>query len=188
MQKKVYELSIVDLKRLKKDIIEIGDILKSKEFLEFIAQKCVTKIKEISSTKLSAGALDNNDISSYMQSHKYTVRGQTITLYNDSQINVASKTWMSEETRANYDVELSLAKIIEFGIGYTGGLASYDYVDADWQYDVNEHGYKGWYYKDDAGNTVWTNGFVGKQIYAELMIYLDNHLNEWIEEYFNKKL
>jgi hypothetical protein len=188
MQKKVYELSIVDLKRLKKDIIEIGDILKSKEFLEFIAKKCVEKVKEISSTKLSAGALENNDVTAYMQSHNYSIRGDTITLYNDSQIDVASKSWMSEETLANYNAQLSLGKIIEFGIGYTGGLGSYDYVDSDWHYDVNEHGYKGWYYEDKAGNLVWTNGFAGKQIYAELMNYLDNHLNEWIDEYFNKKL
>lgn len=188
MQKKTYELSITDLKRLKKDIIEIGDILKSKEFLDFIAKKCVEKVKEISSTKLSASALEDGEETAYMQSHNYSIHGDTITLYNDSQIDVASKTWMSEETRANYKAQLSLGKIIEFGIGYTGGLASNDYVDADWQYDVNEHGYKGWYYKDKAGNTIWTNGFAGKQIYAELMNYLDNHLGEWIDEYFEKKL
>ena len=188
MQKYEYELSLPELKRLKKDIEEIKNVFQSKEFLEFIAKKCVAKIKEISATKLSDSALANEDTNIYMQSHKYSVHGNVITLYNDSQIDVASKTWMSEETRANYKAELSLAKVIEFGIGYTGGMGNYSYVDDDWQYDVNSHGYKGWYYEDAAGNKIWTNGFVGKQIYATLMDNLDELIPKWIDEYFKTKL
>ena len=188
MQKYKYELSIVDLKRLKKDIEEIRDVIKSKEFLEFIAKKCVQYIKYICTTKLSDNAISNDDVTAYMQHHKYSIHGSVITWYNDSQIDVASKTWMSPDKLSNYKAELSLAKIIEFGIGYTGGMGSYSYVDEDWQYDVNNHGSKGWYYKNDSGTTIWTNGYMGKQIYATLMDNLDDLIPKWIDEYFKIKL
>ena len=188
MQKYTYELSISELKRLKKDLNEIKELFLDRKFLEYIAENCVKQIKEICATKLSDSAISNDDESSYMQHHKYSVRGNTITLYNDSQIDVASKTWMSDATRSKYKAELSLAKVIEFGIGYTGGTGTYSYVDDDWEYDVNEHGFRGWYYEDASGNKCWTNGFYGKQIYATLMENLDNLIPKWIDEYIKKKL
>lgn len=188
MQKHTYELSLSELRRLKRDITDIGYIIKSNEFLEFIAKKCIAKLRQISQFKLSDSALSNKEQSAYMQNHKYIVHNGVITLYNDSQIDVASKTWMSDATRANYKAELSLSKVIEYGIGYTGGLGAYSYSEDNWQYDVNSHGYKGWYYEDETGNKCWTNGFYGKQIYATLMDIIDELIPKWIDEYINKKL
>ena len=94
---------------------------------------------------------------------------------------------MKETTKANYPAQLSLAKIVEYGIGYTGMRTDQTEVE-DWEYDVNNHGYRGWYYEDSNGQIHWTNGFEGRLIFLNLKKAILNNIEKWINEYIEMKL
>ena len=104
------------------------------------------------------------------------IEDDTIILYNNSKIDISSKN-MKETTKANYPAQLSLAKIVEYGIGYTGDLKTDKTEVEDWEYDV-----------DDSGQTVWTNGFEGRLIYYKLQNNIKQNIGKWIKEYVELKL
>ena len=183
MSVKTYYLDTDSLLELEEYIDRIIEILNSKQFYQYIGNKCLDLLKEISLNKLTTINEENLETSKYINSHHLEIKDNVIILSNDSMVDLSKKN-MTDETMARYTIGLSLAKIVEYGIGYTGWINP-NIETGDWQYDVNNHGYKGWYYKDDNGNTVWTNGFAGRQIYANLMIQIGEKLDGWVEEYFN---
>ena len=93
---------------------------------------------------------------------------------------------MSEETKANYPgMTLSLAKLVEYGMGYTGLTSTPNQEEVeDWEYDVNNHGYTGWYYYDNDGERYWTNGFAGRMVFYQLKQHTEQKIFDWIAEYW----
>ena len=184
-----FELSKKDINRLQKFYESIPKLLESEKFKEYIAEKAEEGLKFIQKTSLTTINSDEDiDLSNYMNSNHTKIEGDTIYLYNDAVIDIDSKN-MSQTTKDRYPAQLSLAKIVEYGIGYTGA----NFTDAtgeveDWEYDKNHHGYKGWYYKDENDVIHWTNGFAGRMIFFKLKEYVKVNIEKWIIDYLNKEL
>lgn len=185
-------LSVKGIKTLREKLKAIEKLLTDKKLYEYIAEKCMKELNEITLEKLTTVDEENIDTSYYASRHQYKIEGNTIYIYNDSTIDISSKN-MSEVTKAKYPAQLSLAKIVEYGIGYTG--ANFTVIPEgtalpsdNWEYDVNNHGYKGWYYTDENGEVIWTNGFEGRLIYHELVSRIKRNASKWISEYIGKNI
>lgn len=185
-------LSVKGIKTLREKLKAIEKLLTDKKIYEYIAEKCMKELNEITLEKLTTVDEENIDTSYYASRHQYKIEGNTIYIYNDSTIDISSKN-MSEVTKAKYPAQLSLAKIVEYGIGYTG--ANFTVIPEgtalpsdNWEYDVNNHGYKGWYYTDENGEVIWTNGFEGRLIYHELVSRIKRNASKWISEYIGKNI
>lgn len=185
-------LSIKGIKTLREKLKAIEKLLTDKKIYEYIAEKCMKELNEITLEKLTTVDEENIDTSYYASRHQYKIEGNIIYIYNDSTIDISSKN-MSEVTKAKYPAQLSLAKIVEYGIGYTG--ANFTVIPEgtalpsdNWEYDVNNHGYKGWYYTDENGEVIWTNGFEGRLIYHELVSRIKRNASKWILEYIGKNI
>lgn len=185
-------LSVKGMKDLKNYFEQIRKLLTDKRLYNFIANKCMEELNEITLERLTTIDEESIDTSYYASRHQFRIEGDIIYIFNDSTIDIASKN-MSEVTKAKYPAQLSLAKIVEYGIGYTG--ANFTVIPEgtalpsdDWEYDVNNHGYKGWYYTDESGNIIWTNGFEGRLIYHELVSRIKRNASKWIKEYLDKNI
>lgn len=172
------------------DILNNFDmLLTDKNLLKYLATKCRQTLADIcmfNLTTISTG--EDIKSSDYLSGNHYEIEYDKgiIYLYNNSKVDVSSKT-MSKEKRAKYPLQLSLAKIVEYGIGYTGSINAKD-NDDDWEYDVNNHGNKGWYYIDKNGKKTWTNGFAGRYIYLKLKLAIETNITNWIIEYVDKNM
>lgn len=180
-----YELTIANIEKMQKQLQEIERLWSSDDFAKFIGRKLRYRLKEIQKHKLSTiNSQEDIKASTYMNSNHLTISDGVIYIYNDAKIDISSKN-MSEVTKANYPAQLSLAKIVEYGIGYTGSINANGDED-DWAYDINNHGSKGWYYKDNNGEVHWTNGFAGRYVFLELKNYTIENIDKWVNEYINK--
>lgn len=189
---KVYEIdfSVAGMKKMQRLLSNINTLITDKKLLEYIGNKCKKELEKICVQNLTTLDEKTIDSSDYMKHNNLKIEKDTIILYNNSKIDISSKN-MKETTKANYPAQLSLAKIVEYGIGYTGNLRTDKTEVEDWEYDVHKpepHGYKGWYYIDDNGQTVWTNGFEGRLIYFKLKKKIKQNIYKWIKEYVELKL
>ncbi len=183
-----YDLSISDLTKLQKDLDKIPKILESQEFKQYLGERLEEALKFIQRTSLTTVNTDEDvEMSTYMNSNHLEIENDTVYIYNDATIDISSKN-MSETTKARYPAQLSLAKIVEYGIGYTGGAFTPQDEVEDWQYDVNGHGVKGWYYKGNDGEIHWTNGFAGRMIFYKLKEFVKAYIEKWIIDYMNEKI
>ena len=182
----VVDMSVTGLDETQKYLNRFKKLITDKAFRQFIADKCEKELYNICLLNLN---IDEEQVknSNYMNSMHTEIDKDYIYIYNDSEIDVQNKPYMEETTKANYPAKLSLAKIVEYGIGYTGQLRTPNVIELeDWEYDVNNHGYKGWYYKDSNGNKCWTNGFQGRLIFYKLKEYIEQNIAEWVYEYIDK--
>lgn len=185
-----YELSTSDMKFFEKYLDKFLELMDSTRLINYIAKKCEKELKNISVKNLSTiSTKEDIESSTYINSNKLEIdySKKEIILFNDSTIDVRTKN-ISQEKLNNYPLKLSLAQMVEFGIGYTGSLSANGEVPKDWQYDVNNHGAKGWYYKDNNGNYHWTNGYAGRFIFYKLKTYVEKNISKWIAEFFESNL
>ena len=182
-----YKIDIFDLDQWKEfegDMVKLKSVVQSKEFMNYIADKCILKLSQISSEKLG-GVRDDDvfyqDIDRYRTNHKVDVGTDVVIISNDT---MADLSHVSERTLQNYPDGFSIAKAIEFGTGIYGS----ENDDPEWRVQVNENRdyNKGWYYEKD-GSIRWSKGFGGKFIYYELLEYVKENIANWILEYlFNQ--
>lgn len=164
---------------------ELYELLSSKDLMVFLSKRLSEELRKIALTKLSTVNTDEDiDASVYLNSMKFEINDNEICFFNNAKVDLSTRN-ISPENRANYST-LSLAKIVEYGIGYTG-LMNTSPAPTDWEYDVNNHGSKGWVYKDSSGRTFWTNGFEGRLIYYTFMNYIRDNISNLIKEYILTK-
>ena len=176
-----YDLTEHDLNDFQKKLEKIEYLLLSEDYTKYLGRKMKEALKKIQKQRLKTiNTKEDIDESNYMSSNHLEIEDGTIYIYNDAIIDISSKN-MNETTKANYPAKLSLAKIVEYGIGYTGEI--YSQGNEDWVYDVNQHGNKGWYYKDKNGEIRWTNGYAGRYIFLALKEYVYEHISEWTDSY-----
>ena len=185
---KLYEVDLSEegITEIENKLKRIDTLITDEALLKYVGNKAMTELKKICSQKLTSYDDKSIDTSYYANSNHLEIDNDTIYIYNDSTIDIASKN-MKETTKANYPAQLSLAKIVEYGIGYTGMRTDQTEVE-DWEYDVNNHGYRGWYYEDSNGQIHWTNGFEGRLIFLNLKKAILNNIENWINEYIEMKL
>lgn len=116
MAKKEYEINIFDVKsieRFENDLNQLQDALKSKEFMQFLADKCMEELNSIIA-KTSSESEYNPQMSEYRDSNKVEIGNDYVRIYNDSMVDLSH---VSSRTLEHYTDGLSLAKLIEFGTG-----------------------------------------------------------------------
>ncbi len=182
-----FDLTPKGLRDAQKLLEKIETLWLSDKFQRHLGNILRKELIKIQKHKLST-INSNEDIktSTYMKSNHLEIKDGYIYLYNDATIDISNKN-MLETTKSRYPAQLSLAKIVEYGIGYTGSIYANEEVE-DWQFDVNNHGYKGWYYKDDNGEIHWTNGFAGRYIFLELKKYLEENIQKIIIDFLEEWL
>lgn len=168
----------------------ISYIFKSDAFYEYLGNKCKEALEMIQVAMLNESP-EEMELSNYLHSNhlEYDKETRSIILYNDATIDVASlNTFFSETTKENYPAKLSLAKMVEYGTGYIGATTPNQEEVENWEYDVNGHGVRGWFYKGANGKAVWTSGYEGKMIFYKTKEYIQRHISEWIAKYLEMKL
>lgn len=180
-----YEIEFDTFEQVDKFLLSLDKLLVgSKELSSFVAKKCEEELNRLCQEKLKYFNGEENIEGKYVSAMHTEFTSDYIYLYNDSEIDISSKDFKGKE---NYPNKLSLAEIVEYGIGYTGQLKTeLPEEGSDWEYDINNHGYKGWYYKDDQGNIHWTNGYEGKLIFYNLKLTVIDKIQDWIIEYLDK--
>ena len=184
-----YDLNRDGFRALKKDLKSISRSIRTKKFRKFLADKLMEELIQIQRQSLTTVNTELDVLlSNYISSNHVLIgngEDETILIYNDAEIDVSQKP-MSEETKANYPgMTLSLAKLVEYGMGYTGLTSTPNQEEVeDWEYDVNNHGYTGWYYYDNDGERYWTNGFAGRMVFYQLKQHTEQKIFDWIAEYW----
>ena len=177
-------LSEKDIKALSKKIKELKNLLSGNEFVYYLAQKCYQTLLKVTNDKLNSDD-DGMYFHSYRNNHQFQVDDKDVYLWNDTMVDLS---FVSEETRANYPNGLSLAKIVEYGTGIVGASSEASKFARDWQYDVNGHGNKGWFYVDSTGVLQWSKGIHGRLIFYETKRRIEENMEKWVAEYCELKL
>lgn len=177
------ELSKDGIKEFYTYVSNIQSAFKSKDFMEFIAKKANETLLQVQSEKLITE--DKGVDEEYRRSHKYYVNEEEIVLFNQATVPQSD---MGEDYQQFYPNGFDLAKAVEYGTGIVGaGSEGAKYAgNANWQYDVRGHGYKGWFYRDKNGNKFWTNGYSGRLIYLTTKQRIEQNINSWVNEYVEK--
>lgn len=191
-----YDLDKDGFDKLKKDLSDMKRSITTQKFKKYLAKKCLDELVEIQKKSLSTINTDEDVVASEYMNSNHVIIGNTnddtIFIYNDAMIDVSAKT-MSESKKLNYpNLTLSLAKLVEYGMGYTGlAFTPHQEEVEDWLYDIGEnpdgtlgHGSAGWYYKDNSGQTRWSNGFAGRMIFYQLKEHIKEKIMDWIAEYW----
>lgn len=170
---------------------QINELLQSKEFINYIAKIVSNHVNQIASEEvgtIGSDVLSSEEINTYLESFDSSIEENSFSIFNDAEVDINSKN-MSETTRSNYADGLSLSQLIEYGFGYTGYLNTEPLPDAStWQYDINMHGYKGWYYKDQNGQVHWTNGMEGRLVFLKIMYWVEENLPTLVEKFLKKNV
>ena len=180
----MYKIKIRGTKGLSKTLQKLSDSFGSKEMMEFLGDKCERTLYKTTHENLST--VNDLEVSDYAKNHQKDVKGNKITLSNGT---MADLTGLNPETLANYPNGFSIAKAVEYGTGIVGaaseasGIASQD----GWEYDINQHGSQGWYYKKD-GNLYWSKGFEGRLIFYKTAREIKQNAKKWTSEYIKKKV
>lgn len=184
-------LTVNNLKLISKDINKVIKALESPKLMKFFEKKLLDLIKEISIEKIQTLSEDTLDTSTYMKGFGSEIKGDTIYIYNNSIIDMTdpnvTKRFKDKSKLENYPLQLSLAKIVEYGVGIEGANTPQDSV-GNWEYDVNNHGMEGWYYQDGNGTYHWTRGYEGKLIFHTFETRVKENANKWFDEYLKEYL
>ena len=175
-------INLTDISQVSKIANEINDALLKKEFKEFLLKKCQNELDDIIKSKLND--VEYEIAEKYPSGNKTEIGDDYIELYNDSMVDLSD---LSEKTAMNYANGLSMAKLVEYGTGIVGQQSEAAKFAEDWEYDVNNHGNKGWYYERD-GMVYWSRGMEGKLIYNTLQTRVEDKIGSWVEEYLKNEI
>lgn len=190
---KTIDLSKDGINELQTLVLDLGDILASKELMEYIEKQCEKELNRIIN-EANFNNWDNEEIWNYRNSFYNIVKKEFIYIYNNSKIDIAEKiasaNGKSHIDPNAYPSKLSLAKMVEYGTGIVGATnTDPSGVSSDWQYDVNNHGAKGWvYFDEEISQFVQTAGTEGKLIFYKLKTSVKENICKWVNDYVKKQL
>lgn len=190
---KVIELSNDGIKEIQTLVLNLGNILASKELMEYLEKRCEKELNRILNQEILHN-WDNEEIWNYRNSFYTNVSEDSVLIYNNSTIDIAEKiaktNGKSHIDPSAYPEKLSLAKMVEYGVGIIGAVETDQAgVDSSWQYDVNNHGDNGWtYYDTDLGQFVLTTGTEGRLIFYKLKNCVKENIKDWINDYVESEM
>lgn len=184
---------IQGLKELEKHIDIVDKMLKmktDKSFQEFIQDKVLETVNRIAKERIS-NTTNDEYIEEYILRNSIREEIDGFVLYNDFTIPAiltTRNTKNQDRTMGmvrNYDNGFNLALAFEYGVGIIG---QNNPVNGAWDYNINNYGEEGWYYKTPSGESIRTQGYQGAEVYRYTAIEVQSKLSDWVEEYFRKEV
>lgn len=117
---KKYEINLFDLDSFDtaiKDFNKLKNALASPKFMEFLAEKCVMELSRISNERLGGIREDDvtyQEVDKYRSNHKVQIGKNFVKISNNT---MADLSHLSDKTLNNYPDGISIAQLIEFGMG-----------------------------------------------------------------------
>ena len=184
---------IQGLKELEKHIDIVDKMLKmktDKSFQEFIQNKVLETVNRIARERIS-NTTNDEYIEEYILRNSIREELDGFVLYNDFTIPAVLTTRNTKNQDRtmgmvrNYDNGFNLALAFEYGVGIIG---QNNPVNGAWDYNINNYGEEGWYYKTPSGESIRTQGYQGAEVYRYTAIEVQSKLSDWVEEYFRKEV
>lgn len=170
-------INVSGLKEVTDTLINLKELYSNRSFIDFIKRKCIASVKYQTDVRLSSLVdLKSALLSNYRNNHKVKDTSTGFLLYND----LMNNEWIK------YD--FSIAEAVEYGIGKVGDGTGINASENNYLYDINKHGDKGWVYKDKDGNTVWTKGYEGRNVYYYTYLDIMKNMDNWIDEFIESGL
>jgi hypothetical protein len=185
------DVSIDSIKKLDKHIKYVERMLKMKtdvNFQKYIQQKCLETVKQVSYQRIGINT-NEEYIEEYISRHQIREVSNGFVLYNDLAIPaiLSTKSTKNQDRSQgivrNYENGFSLALAFEYGTGLVGAENA---VQGAWDYNVNNYGDKGWYYKPLNGNSIRTRGYQGFEIYRYTAEEIKSMLPKWVNDYLSR--
>ena len=163
------KLEVNGIEKFKKHIefVKKMALLKTdKKFQEYIQNKFLETVNQISMQRLPLGSLSLN----YIEHNQIRKVDNGFILYNDTTI---------ETDTEGYGGKFSIALAFEYGTGIVG---QENPKKNAWAYNVKEHT-GAWLYYGEDGLFHITKGFEGYEIYRFTLEKIREKLKDWINEY-----
>lgn len=187
------DININGLDKLDKHIEFVNKMLNMKsdvQFQKYIQNKCLETVKEVARNRLG-GTTNDEYIEEYILRNKIREIAGGFELYNDFSIPAILTTRNTKnqdrETGGlvrNYDNGFSIALAFEYGVGIVGQNKP---KQGAWDYNINNYGEEGWYYKTPSGESIRTQGYEGAEVYRYTAIEISKRLKDWVNSYYNGK-
>ena len=168
----------------------LKEVFKTKSFRIYIADKCIELVREIcnENTYWQEHSVWTNKLQEYKNGHKVDIGNDYVLIFNDTNYSQDELWWLSPKTRDNYIDGLSVAYLIEYGMGINGSEAE------DWQVNMPS-AYKRqsgdtWvgYNPDNYPEATFYHSQEGKFIYLKLQMGVEERFEDWVNEYIGKVL
>ena len=186
------KVEVDSIKKLDQYIKYVEKLCKMKsdvDFQKYIQEKCLATVKKISRERIGNSTNDEY-IEEYISRHSIREEKNGFVLYNDLTIPAilsTKKTKNQERDNGivrNYDSGFSIALAFEYGTGLVGRDNA---VQGAWEYNINDYGEEGWYYKPLNGNSIRTRGYQGFEVYRYTAEEIKAMLPKWVNDYFRMK-
>ncbi len=199
MANKIYEVEFSEegLTKLITKYSRLSKLFESKEFKEYLLEKCKKARDQIMLDRDIAHIEEANDssnqekVDAYVSGNHEEINGDTILLYNNAHFSVEELTHFYNPMyrTTQYSDGLSIAELVEYGSGIRGAESSLGTGD-EWEYEVNEYRdyNEGWNYYGDNGVAEHTFGSEGKYIYYYLAKAIEDNIENWVDEYIEEKM
>lgn len=90
-----------------------------------------------------------------------------------------------DDTRCEVVADTPYAKFVEYGTGVRGKNSPHP--ETQWEYDINQHGDKGWWYYDtNQGRFRWTKGQTSKHFMYDTRKKLESMFSKIANEVYRK--
>lgn len=176
-------IEVTGTKELSRKLKKLSDSFESEKMMEYLGDKCERTLYKTTYDNLTT--IEDLEVSEYAKNHRKKVGKIKITLSNSTMADLSE---LSQETLKNYPNGFSIAKAVEYGTGAVGFASAASFIaPSDWEYDINQHGEKGWFYKKN-GNIHWTKGFEGRLIYYKTAKKINKDVSKWIFDYLKKEM
>lgn len=167
------KLSVADLQIEIEKFIVLENFYKKPAFLNFIAQKCIEVLEEVTNSKIDMFKFGTIPVS-YERGHKYSIE----TTSDTSRINL-------------YNLAVNqFGEYISLYIEYGTGIYSEESARPDgWIYPTTEYDKNPKKKRTKRGDLVaFTKGQEAKYIYDDALMLINDRIDGWIEEYIDREV
>ena len=159
------------------------------EFQKYLQEKVLDTVNRIARESIHDTTNDEY-IEEYILRNSIREESDGFVLYNDFKIPaiLVTKDTKNQDRDLglvrNYDDGFNLALAFEYGVGIVG---QNNPVNGAWDYNINNYGKGGWYYKTLSGEILRTEGYRGAEVYRKTAEKIHDELEGWVLEYFKER-
>ena len=185
--------NVQGLKEFENHIDFVEKMLRMKtdtNFQKFIQEKVLENVNRVARERI-ANTTNDEYIEEYILRNSIREESDGFVLYNNFTIPAILTTRNTRnQDRSmgmvrNYDNGFNLALAFEYGVGIIGQSNP---VIGAWDYNINNYGEEGWYYKTPSGESIRTQGYQGAEVYRFTAIEVKSKLKDWVNEYYRKEV